>query len=121
MKINPKITGDQGEKIASTYLLKIGYKILDRKFRKRYNEADIMALDDKTLVIVEVKTRKDTLYGYPEESITSWKQKRLEKTLYYYKLLHPDLPDSLRIDVISIILDSADKIKRFRHFKNITG
>ena len=101
-----------GEELAAEYLRKKGYKIIDRNFRKGYGEVDIVAIEDpnsseKTLVFVEVKTRTSNLYGSPLEAIN-------------YKLIHPNLPDALRIDAISVELFHANKPKEIKHIKNIS-
>jgi len=68
-----------------------------------------------------VKTRFSQSFGYPEEAVTPWKIRSIIKTAQYFKLKHPKLPDSLRIDVVAIDLDSQKKeVLNLRHFKNIT-
>lgn len=103
--VNP--TAKKGEQLASEFLTKKGYRIVDRNFRKGYGEIDIIAVHEQTLVFVEVKTRTSTLFGTPLEAITYWKLKTLIKTAQLYKLLHPNLPDSMRIDAVSVILDQG--------------
>lgn len=99
--VNP--TAKLGENLASSYLQDRGYKIIERNFGKRYGEIDIIALDkDQTLVFVEVKTRRNKEFGEPLEAITPWKLNSIIKTAQYYKLLHPNLPDRLRIDAVSV-------------------
>lgn len=119
-KYNQEI-GILGEQIAADYLSSFGLKILERNFKKRYAELDIVVLDGTTLVFVEVKTRKGTRFGLPEESITPWKLKSLIHSCHYYKLLHPGLPQSMRIDVVSIQLTIDNKVEKINWFKNITG
>ncbi|MBI4991057.1 YraN family protein [Candidatus Gottesmanbacteria bacterium] len=114
-------TGKIGENAACQYLQSHGFKIIERNFRKGYSEIDIVAIEGKTLVFVEVKTRIGTKFGLPEESITPWKLKSLIKSAQYYKLLHPNLPHSLRIDVITILLSSPGKLEKIGYYKNITG
>lgn len=121
MKIRNNIRiGELGEKIASEYLQSQGYKILERNFRKRYGDIDIIAVENGTLVFIEVKTRVGNRYGLPEESITPWKIQNLIKSSYFYKLKHPRLPDSLRIDVVSVLLDESEVTKDIKLIKNIT-
>lgn len=118
MKIaNP--TARLGEDIATNYLQKKGYRILERNFRKGYGEIDIIAVKDNTLVFVEVKTRKSNSYGTPLESITHWKIRPLVRTAEFYAQLHPKLPQLLRIDAISVILQSNDEISTIEHVENI--
>ena len=68
-----KIGGDY-EKIAVSCLEEKGYKILGRNIYCRYGELDIVALDGLTIVFVEVKYRKNSIYGMPEEAVTYKKQ-----------------------------------------------
>lgn len=116
-----KNIGFFGEELASKYLLSRKFKILERNFAKRYGEIDIVGLDGDTLVFVEVKTRLGNRFGTPEESITPWKLRSLIKSSQYYKLLHPDLPDSLRIDLVAVALASESEVASINWYKNITG
>lgn len=94
--------GNKGEDIACWYLKKQGYKILERNFRIRGGEIDIVAKDKDFLVFVEVKTRYSHEYGLPVESITPWKIKYLLKTAKFY-LLKIDWGDKpYRLDFVSI-------------------
>lgn len=117
---NKKI-GEFGEEIAATYLKSQGIKILERNFKKRYSELDIVGTCGDTLVFVEVKTRLGNLFGTPEDAITPWKLKHITQSCQYYKLLHPRLPDSMRIDVVSVVLKSETEVGNVRWYKNITG
>lgn len=119
MKItNP--TAVLGEDLAVTYLQKKGYQIIERNFRKRYGEIDIIAQKDDTLVFVEVKTRKSAQFGTPFEAITYWKLKSLIKTAELYSMMYPRLPKQLRIDGISILLNSDNKAVTIEHVENIS-
>lgn len=113
--------GKTGERLAEAYLVQKGYRILERNFKKRYGELDIVALHDKTLVFVEVKTRIGKEFGLPEESVTPWKLREVKRTSLFYKSIHPELPDALRIDVIGIELDIDESLKYFNHIQNVTG
>jgi putative endonuclease len=112
--------GQYGEKLASDYLKKKGYKILERNFRARYSEIDIVALEGETLVFVEVKTRLGEKYGSPEEAVTSWKLKALVRAAQYYKLLHPNTPEALRIDIVGVELNPDRRLKKINLIKNAT-
>ena len=112
--------GKYGEDLACEYLTGHGYRILDQNFKKRYGELDIIALHKGILVFVEVKTRVGRKFGLPEESVTPWKLVEVKQTALYYKLIHPELPDAMRIDVIAIELDSKRRIEAFRHIENVT-
>lgn len=77
-------TGKHGENIASKYLEELGYKIIERNFRIKGGEIDIIAQDKEYLVFIEVKTRYSHNFGLPIESITPWKVKFLLKTAQFY-------------------------------------
>lgn len=112
--------GKFGEDAAVGYLKKLGYKIIERNFKARYTELDIIALDKDTLVFIEVKTRVGMKFGLPQEAITRYKLSALTRSAYYYRLLHPKLPESLRIDVVSILFSSDENVQKIELFKNIT-
>lgn len=96
--------GKRAEALAQELLIKKGYLILQKNFRSRFGELDIVALDGDTLVFVEVKARTSLRFGYPEESVTTSKLRKIRKTAEYYSLTHPSLPRKLRIDVVSLQL-----------------
>lgn len=112
--------GKRGEDFACSFLKQIGFRILERNFRKRYGELDIIALDGRILVFVEVKTRVGYDFGTPEEAVTPWKLREVVQMAQFYKSLHPELPESLRIDVVGVVLDSTDALERITHTPNVT-
>lgn len=122
--VNP--TAILGEDKACEYLKKLGFKILERNFRKGYGEIDIVAIDptagsgQEVLVFVEVKTRTSNQFGTPLEGITYWKLKTLIKTAQFYKLTHRNLPESIRIDAVAVILNGND-VQTIELTKNISG
>jgi len=105
-----KVTfGKYGEDLACHYLQKQGYKILERNFRIRGGEIDIIALEDKTLVYVEVKTRTSHQFGYPEEAVTPFKLRFLKKAAKFYRNARRNLPELERIDVVAVdLIDSQN-------------
>ncbi len=113
-----KELGNKGEQIASDYLKKIGYKILERNFRKRTGEIDIIAEDPemKECVFIEVKTRKSKAFGYPEEAVDNRKLKKLIATANLW--LEDKEEQMWRIDVIAIEIDTYTP--KITHIKNIT-
>jgi putative endonuclease len=116
--VNP--TAKLGENKACEYLQKLGFKILERNYRKTYGEIDIIAIEKDVLCFIEVKTRTSNLFGSPLEAITPWKLRSLIKTAQYYKMTHHNLPESLRIDAVSVILNS-DKVETIDLTRNISG
>jgi len=115
---NKTKVGRQGEELAAAFLQKRGYRILERNFRLAYGEVDIIAKDGSFLVFVEVKLRQDDDYGSGEEAINKRKIAHIERVGEYYAALHPQLPQTLRIDVVSINL-SRKNHPQIRLFKNI--
>lgn len=98
--------GRKGEDIASIYLEKIGYKIIERNFRCKQGEIDIIAKDRNEIVFIEVKTRTNNLYGEPIEAVTEYKRNNILKTIKYYLYIHHLEKAFIRIDVIQIYIKS---------------
>lgn len=114
--MDKKEIGDKGEFLASEFLINKGYRILDKNFRTRLGEIDIIAKDKDELVFVEVKARRTSYFGSPEEFVTPQKQQRIKRAALEYLSQNPH--SSWRIDVISIVTEPETKIE---HFQNITS
>ncbi len=100
-----KRIGQMGEEIASRIVIRQGkMKIIERNFRSRIGEIDIIALDKNTLVFIEVKSRAVLNAGFPEESVTEYKQDKIRKVALYYLISQGYNPNhtNYRFDVISI-------------------
>ncbi|MBN2613509.1 MAG: YraN family protein [Bacteroidales bacterium] len=102
--------GRQGEEVAKLFLENKGYKILETNWRFDHKEIDIIALKDKEIVFVEVKARKNSRFGEPEEAVDEKKQQRLIEAAEAY-LSGNDMDFEARFDVISIINNT--EIKHF--------
>ena len=112
---NRKNTGNVGENIATRYLEKLGYRILERNFRCKLGEIDIIARDKDETVFIEVKTRKILSYGNPADSVNEPKQKHIYKAAEYYLLINDKLEDFTRIDVIEVYInDIGHKINHIK-------
>lgn len=94
--------GKTAENFAAGYLSSEGYKIIDRNFRSKFGEIDLIAIKDNKLILIEVKARTSDKFGLPEEAVTPSKIWKIARTAEYYSLLNPKLPKSLRIEVVSI-------------------
>lgn len=105
--------GAIAENFAADFLSKKGYKIVGRNFRSRFGEIDIIALHDSLLVFVEVKARWSLKFGLPEEAVTAQKIWKITKTAEYYSLMHPNLPQSLRIEVVALVIEN-NRLKEAR-------
>ncbi len=106
-------TGAIGEKLASKFLKKQGYKIVEKNFRTSLGEIDIIALDRGTITFVEVKTRKSTTFGYPQEAVSSKKQKKISQVASMYLNQKNLNSEKARFAVVAILLspDQTDKIE----------
>lgn len=118
---NNKSIGNYGEDLACEYLKKQGYKILERNYRIRGGEIDIVCKDGGYLVFVEVKTRWSHDYGPPSESITPWKIKFLIKAAKFYvnKIGWGDGP--YRLDFVGIDYADDPQNPKIELIKNITS
>lgn len=111
------IVGKRGEDIATNFLKEHGYKILERNFYCNQGEIDIIAVDNKEIVFIEVKTRTTTNYGMPVEAVTIEKQKHLKKATEYYIYKNNLYNDFIRLDVIEVLF-KGDKYT-INHIKQI--
>ena len=117
--------GARGEKAATNYLKKCGYKILEinfyNKVGRRLGEIDIIAKDKLELVFVEVKTRisSQTSQTLPEENITREKLYKLNKAASFY-LNKNNLHDlTYRFDAITLVAEKNSNSAKLKHIKNI--
>lgn len=113
-----KQIGDFGEKLALKYLRKRGYRIRETNFRCREGEIDIIAQDKDYLVFVEVRTRRGSDFGTPEESLTMAKKERLISLALAYLQTNRNLPPLWRLDVVAIELDQDNQISRIELIQN---
>lgn len=107
MNLTKQQIGKTGEKVAADYLIRHGYRIIERNWRCRSGEIDIIAAKNSYVIFVEVRTRRTTSsYGKPQESVDYRKQHQVRKTANVYLFQHGlnDVP--LRFDVMSIVLKS---------------
>ena len=93
--------GNKGEKTAATYLESKGYKIIERNYRCKLGEIDLIAEKDNLIVFVEVKTRSNDKFGKGFESVVHKKIDKIRKVAMLY-LIQKDLQKEIRFDVISI-------------------
>jgi putative endonuclease len=113
--------GKLGEDLASKFLKSKGYRIIDRNFKARYGEIDLIAIFNNILVFVEVKTRWGNEFGKPEEAITPWKIRSVVTTAQYYKSVKNNLPETMQIDVVAVQINESGKLVSINHFENVTG
>ena len=104
MTLHKKELGAKGEEIAVRYLKSRGYRILERNYRIKLGEIDIIAEQGTDLVFIEVKTRSDILFGSPFDSVTVPKQKQLAKVALEYISRQNFYNRPARFDVIGVLL-----------------
>lgn len=117
-KKNNKEKGNLGEKIAGEYLKNSGYIILEKNFRIRGGEIDIICKDKECIVFVEVKTRYSTLYGSPGEAVDLHKQHKISQAAQVYIMKNKLLNCYFRFDVVEIILKDNDEVRSINLVKN---
>ena len=101
--MNKRKTGADKEKIAAKYLETQGMRIMERNFRNRQGEIDIIGYHGNYLVFVEVKYRRDGRMGNAAEAVDYRKQRQICKVADYYRYLHKlGINTSIRYDVIAI-------------------
>ncbi len=105
--MNRQEKGDRGEKLACSALKKKGYHILDKNYRCRYGEIDIVARHKDFLVFIEVRSKTGSSFGSPEESITGRKKQRLISTALDYLSNHDKPDENWRFDFVSVRFDAA--------------
>lgn len=99
-----QLLGQAGERIASQYLEKHGYEVVDRNVRRPEGEIDLVAVEGDTLVFVEVKLRTSRKMGAAVQQISKAKGAKLTTLAEAYSADHPELPEHLRIDLVAIEL-----------------
>ena len=101
--LNPRqIFGEKGESIAVRHLKKKGYKILEKNYRTKLGEIDIIAKDKDTLVFVEVKSRRSWQFGNPKAAVTPAKQRKISKVALYYLKTNDRSNAKARFDVVTL-------------------
>jgi len=110
--------GRTGERLAADALMSKGYCILERNFRCRQGEIDLVAEDEQDLIFVEVKARRGVSFGLPEDALTMRKQRKLIEVASYYLDLHACSDRSWRIDVVAVQFSSSGKLEEIRIYKH---
>lgn len=111
-----KSLGKAGEDLAERYLKRQGYAIVERNYRCPLGEIDLIALNKRVVVFVEVKTRRVDTSGAPLESVNAVKQRRLKRTALHYLSKHRLHDRDVQFDVVGISLRSdPPAVQHVRH------
>lgn len=120
--MNKNGLGNLGEDYACWVLTDLGYELLERNFRSRFGEVDIIAKKEGFLCFVEVKTRGQNSMGRPAESVTLSKQRKIIKTAEYYLVRHPSLLEreglQPRFDCMEVFADGEGNPVAYEIIKN---
>lgn len=110
--MNKREVGSEFEHRAADFLRKNGYIVLEKNFRCRFGEIDLIAKAEGYLIFIEVKYRSSTYNGFPSEAVNQRKMLRIIRTAQYYMLLHKLGQDTpCRFDVVVILKDDISIIK----------
>src|SRR3989339_105577 len=110
--------GRYGENLAARFLVGRGFKILDRNWRTRYGELDIIAQKGGVIHFVEVKTRTGLGSGEPEEAISYFKMRRLQGAARSFLLLHNLAEVACQFDSLAVVLNLKAQKARVRLIEN---
>jgi putative endonuclease len=110
-----KTLGERGELAAVKFLKRQGYRIVTTRLRQRYGEIDIIAVDNQTVIFVEVKTRRLNLTTQPAEAVDRVRQQRLTRAGLAFLKYHNLLEYASRFDIVEIIWPADAKEPEIRH------
>jgi putative endonuclease len=116
---NNQKLGKWGEQLAIRWLSDHGLKLLQQGVRTPHGEIDIIMSEDDQIVFVEVKTRRNENFGYPESALTKMKFQHITSSAEYFFQQNPELDDNWRIDVVAIIGSQTMKYPNIQWFKNV--
>lgn len=117
-RLPKKPLGRRGEDAAARFLKRLGYRILARVLDSRLGELDIIAVDGRVIVFVEVKTRTSTDAGHPADAIDATKQRRMTQAALAYLKSHRLLEYAARFDVVAVIWPENARRPTIEHYKN---
>ena len=110
-KVNKRELGKLGEDIAFNFLQNNGIKIIKRNYLTKFGEIDLIGIEKKTIIFIEVKLRNSLEFGFPFESVNFRKKMKLSNSINFFLSQSNIDYDECRFDVISIIFDSKDLYK----------
>ncbi|HEY5318119.1 MAG TPA: YraN family protein [Solirubrobacteraceae bacterium] len=111
--------GQHGERLAAEHLTRLGYEIVERNYRTRWGELDIVAFDGTTLAFCEVKTRRLSPSGGPLEGLRAPQRQRLRKMAGAWLIDRTNRPhsDLIRFDAIGITIDATGRLVSLEHIE----
>lgn len=114
----PLVLGERGERAAEKYLKRCGFRIIDRRVRGGLGELDLVAVDGRTIVFVEVKTRRSHRKGRPAEAVDARKQRQLTRLALAWLKRHDLLEHRARFDVLAVTWPKDQSQPTIAHYRN---
>ena len=111
MSLLTKLLGKEGEDRAARFLMKQGYRIIERNYRTRSGEIDLIALHEGAVVFIEVKTRTSNAFGAPELAVNPRKQQRMVKAALGYIKYNKLHQVPCRFDVVAITATAEKEVE----------
>lgn len=105
-------TGNKGEQLAAEFLTNKGFEVLERNYRFKHAEIDLIVKRDNWIIFVEVKTRSSTAFGEPEEFVGSYKGGKIMEAAEEY-IFSNDWHGHIRFDIVSVKIGEHIKIDHF--------
>ncbi len=99
--------GELGERIAERWLLRRGWRVVQRRFRNGRRDIDLVVERDGTIAFVEVKARKGAEFGGPVQAVDHRKRRQLERSALVWIDRHGREAESYRFDVVGVLLNGA--------------
>ena len=112
--------GKFGEKLAAEFLIKKGYRMVEKNFRTRYGEIDLIAEKGDEFLFVEVKTREMSGFGYGEQAVDYFKTKHLIRAAEIYCQKNK-MEKFWRMDIVSVEINGANRLAKIHWFKDTTS
>jgi putative endonuclease len=108
----------RGERAAERHVRRLGYKIVARRQRDLLGELDLVAVDGRTVVFIEVKTRQSHDAGHPAEAVDAVKQQKLTRLALAYLKRHDLLEHPARFDVLAVTWPKEARKPKIEHYQN---
>ncbi|MDD7318179.1 MAG: YraN family protein [Prevotella sp.] len=110
--------GKWGEEIAVRYLQERGYIIIERDWKSRKKDIDIVAIENGVYVFIEVKTRRNKLFGEPTNAVNHYKMQNLKLSISNYIMAH-SLNNEIRFDIITVV-GKIGEVPEIEHLKDVS-
>jgi putative endonuclease len=117
-KWRPATLGERGEEMAARFLRRQGFRIVARRNRARYGEIDLIAVEGRTVVFVEVKTRRSERMGSPAVAVDAVRRRRMTRAAIAFLKGHELLGRPSRFDVVEVVWPDEREWPVVRHHQN---